>query len=269
MIARILGYLLATALSVPAAASQVYEKPPTALDPGKAYVVVETGKVDDGLLYGTLVLGRYDSAAQDIVAPTMRPPDGKIPRGGWKLDNRLHLIKPAMKVKERRLYIAELDPGLWVVEGANDTAFSLGSSTLQLEAGTVIDLGVATIYSDFPEGEKRDVLTSGRLMKGAIMGGLLGSRLPPPMPKAVEFRPRGAADMPLPLGLAEGAQPVTWAGAVRFGNHLNGLVNRMGGRKARPHAQAVLQAAEPEPKEQPATPGAVDPEPLMASAPAN
>jgi hypothetical protein len=219
----------------------VYEKPPAALDPTKAYVVVEIGKLDDAMLYGTLILSRYDSATGDIALPAA-PPDGKTRGSGSPTDDRARLTKPAMKDKERRLYIAELEPGLWVVEGANDTAFSLGSSTLQLVAGTVTDLGVASIYSDFPDGEKRDVLTAGRLMKSAIMGGLLGGRLPAPMPKAVDFNARGTDDMPLPPVLKDTAQPVSWAGEVRFGNHLNGLVNRMGGRKARIRAQAAQQA---------------------------
>lgn len=230
-----------TALAVPAAASSGLSKVPSALDPTKAYVVVEIGKLDDAMLYGTLVLGRYDPVKGDIAVPTP-PPGGKIPRGGWALDNRVHLLKPAMKDKERRLYIAELDPGSWVVEGANDTAFSLGSSTMQLAAGTVTDLGVVSVYSDFPQGQKRDVLTAGRLLKGALMGGIFGSTLPPPMPKAIDVRLRQTSDMPLPPLLAR-ATPVVWAGEVRFGNHLGGLINRMGGRKARLRALVAEQDA--------------------------
>jgi len=241
MIRYLLSLLLATfALAAAPALAETLNKVPATLDPAKAYVVVEIGKLDDGLLYGTLVLGRYDVARKDIAMPTP-PPGGKIPRGGWKHDDRVYLLKPAMKVGERRLYIAVLDPGLWVIEGANDTAFSLGSSTLQLAAGSVTDLGVVTVYSDFPEGEKRDVLTAGRLLKGALMGGIFGSRLPPPMPKAIDMRARGAGDIGLPPVLAGIAQPVQWAGEVRFGNHLGGLVNRMGGRKARLQAMAAEQ----------------------------
>ena len=224
---------------MPAAASSGLTKLPSSLDPTKAYVVVEIGKLDNALLYGTLILGRYDSTKNEIAEPTP-PPGGKIPHGGWPLDNRVYLLKPAMKNKERRLYIAELDPGFWVVEGANDTAFSLGSSMMQLGAGTVTDLGVVNVYSDFPQGQKRDVLTAGRLMKGALLGGILG-RLPPPMPKAIDVRVRQASDMPLPAVLAR-AQPVIGAGEVRFGNHLGGLINRMGGRKARFRALAAEQA---------------------------
>lgn len=236
----IFWFAVVAAWTAPAAASSGLSKVPRALDPAKAYVVVEIGKLDDAMLYGSLVLGRYDPVTKDIATVTP-PPGGKMPRDGLALDNRVHLIKPAMKDKERRLYIAELDPGTWVVEGANDTAFSLGSSTMQLTAGTVTDLGVVAVYSDFPQGQKRDVLTSGRLLKGALLG-IFASRLPQPMPKAVDIRARQASDMPLPSVLA-GATPVAWSGEVRFGNHLGGLINRMGGRKARLRALVAEQAA--------------------------
>jgi hypothetical protein len=231
--------MMFTLAAAPAVAGTL-NKVPAALDPAKAYVVVEIGKLDDGLLYGTLVLGRYDVASSDIAVATP-PPGGKIPKGGWKHDNRVFLLKPAVKAGDRRLYIAELDPGLWVIEGANDTAFSLGSSTLQLTAGSVTDLGVATVYSDFPEGEKRHVLTAGRALTGALLGGIFGSVLPASMPKAIDIRARAASDIALPSVLAGAARPVEWSGEVRFGNHLGGLVNRMGGRKARFRAIAAEQ----------------------------
>lgn len=234
MIGRLLVSLLAAlALTVPAFALGVLRKLPAQLDPAKAYIVVESGKLDNGLLFGSLVLARYDAARGDIAEATPRP---KGHKGDWVIDNRVYLQKPLLKDKQRNLYLAELDPGLWVIEGANDTAFSLGSSTLRLEAGTVTDLGVATVYSDCPEGDKCETLTMGRLLKGGLMGGLFGSIKPPPMPKAVDFRARGTADLQLPALLAAAAHPVSWSGEVRFGNYLGGLINRMGGRKARPGA---------------------------------
>lgn len=86
-------------------------------------------------------------------------------------------------------------------------------------------------------------------MKGALMGAIFGSVIQPPMPKAVDFSPRAAGDMPLPALLAS-AGPVEWAGEARFGNGLGGLVNRMGGRKARIRARieaAKAEAAETQP----------------------
>lgn len=224
--------LLALFTAAPALADGLLKKPPTTLDPAKAYVVVEIGRLDGALLFGTLTLARYDTEKQDIAVATP-PPGGKIPKGGWPLDNRLILNKASVKEKNRQLFYVEMQPGLWVVEGANDTSFALGSSTFELAPGSVTDLGVANVYTDFPEGEKRDVLTTGRLMKGALMGGLFGSVVPKPMPRAVDFRARTATDMPVPAVFAAAA-PVAWTGQVEFGNHLGGLVNRMGGIKSRP-----------------------------------
>ena len=226
----------------PAQASQVHSKLPAKLDPAKAYVVVEIGKLDNAMLDGTLVLARFDDSRRDIAEPSPKPAKHK---GGWALDNRVFLQKPALKTKGHRLFLAELDPGLWVVEGANDTAFALGSSTLQLAAGSVTDLGVVSVYSDFADGEKRDVLTTGRLFKSALMGGLFGGKLPVAMPKAIELRARTATDMALPPLLAKASASYAWSGQVEFGNHLGGLVNRMGGRKARPGAAATNAAPAP------------------------
>lgn len=232
---RIIVAVAALLMALPAQASQLYAKLPVRLDPAKAYVVVEIGKLDDALLDGTLVLARFDRATNEVADATPKPAGNK---GDWPLDNRIHLQKkPLAKAKNRRLFLAELDPGLWVVEGANDTAFSLGSSTLELAAGTVTDLGVVSVYSDFPEGEKHDVLDTKRLFKSALMGPLFGGKLPAPMPKAIDFRPRTGADLKLPPLLAAARTTYAWAGEVSFGNHLGGLVNRMGGRKARPGAQ--------------------------------
>lgn len=235
MIFRLSGLLaMAGALAAAPAMAGTLKKTPAALDPAKAYVVVEIGKLDDGLIFGSLVLGRYDAAKADIAPPS---PSG----AAGKPEYRIFVLKPAIKDGDRQLYIVELDPGLWAIEGANDTAFSLGSSTMQLEAGSVTDLGVATVYSDFPEGEKRDTLTAGRMLKGALMGGIFGSTVPKSMPKAVELRARGQGDMVIPAILAQTARPVEWAGQVKFGNHLGGLVNRMGGRKARIQAMVAEQ----------------------------
>ena len=232
--------LLVLSASFPAQASQVYSKLPARLDPAKAYVTVELGKLDGALLDGTLVLARYDMARKDIAEPTPKP---KGHKGGWPLDNRVFLRKPVAKDKGRRLFLAELDPGTWVIEGANDTAFSLGSSTLDLAAGTLTDLGVGSVYSDFPEGEKRDVLTTGRLFKSALMGPLFGGKLPAAMPKAIDFRPRIVSDLKLPPLLTGARARGEWTGEVHFGNYLGGLVNRMGGRKARPRAQLEANPA--------------------------
>ncbi len=235
--------LVVSALLVPSAhATGLLKKIPAALDPTKAYVIVELSQMDGAMMPGTLTIARYDSQNRDIAAPTPRV-EGANKGSKYVLDNRLFFNKHLIKNKDRRLMIGEVKPGLWVIEGANDTAFSLGSSTMQLEPGSVTDLGVAWIYSDFPEGEKRDIATTGRALRGALMGGLFGSVLPKPMPRAVDFRLRGASDMQLPPLLAANAQPVLWTGEVRFGNFLGGMVNRMGGIKARPGVDSGVKTA--------------------------
>lgn len=236
-LASYLSWLLAL-VATPASAGTL-NKVPTALDPTKAYMVVEIGKLDDGLLHGFLVISRYDAASADVAQPT--PLGGKSSKKGLALDNRISVLKPAVKNGDRRFYVVEADPGLWVIEGANDTAFSLGSSTIKLNAGTVTDLGVVTVYSDFADGEKRDVLTAGRALKGALVGGIFGRTLPASVPKAIDVRGRTPSDMPLPPIFAGVARPVEWDREVRFGNHLGGLVNRMGGRKARIQAMVAEQ----------------------------
>jgi len=229
---RKLLLLMALCFARPVLADGVLKKIPMQLDPAKAYLVVEIGHLDGAMLPGSLTLARYDRARSDIAEPTP-PPGGNIPKGGWPLDNRLILNKASVKDKKRQLFYVEMQPGLWVIEGANGTAFALGSSTFELAPGTITDLGVANVYTDFAEGEKHDVLTTGRLFRGALMGGVFGSVVPKPLPRAVSFRSRSSNDLPLPPVFAS-ARPVIWNGQVEFGNHLGGLVNRMGGIKARP-----------------------------------
>jgi len=214
-------------------------KLPEQLDSRKAYVVVELGQLDGAMLPASLVLSRYDSAHGDLEFA-----DAGKAKAGAVAELRQTVGRALVKENKRRLCVLSLEPGLWVVEGANDTAFSLGSSTLALQPGTVTDLGVTNVYSDFATGEKRDVLTSGRMLKSALLGGLFVSRLPAPVPRAVEFRPRTADDLPLPAMLAAKSAPVQWLGEVRFGNYMGGLVNRMGGRKARLRALAAEQEAD-------------------------
>lgn len=241
MISCIRGLIaLACAMTAMPALAGTLGKVPAALDPTKAYVFVEIGKLDDGLLYGSLILSRYDEAKADI-AQAAPAPAGKSSKKDRDPENRISLLKAAVKDGDRRLYVVEMEPGIWVIEGANDTAFSLGSSTFRLEPGSVTDLGVVKVYSDFPDGQKRDVLTAGRALKGALMGGIFGSTLPQSMPKAMEVSARTQNDLVVPASLAGGAHPVEWAGQVTFGNHLGGLVNRMGGRKARIQAMVAEQ----------------------------
>ena len=229
-------------LTQAAVAGTVLTKAPAQLDPGKAYVLVELGKLDDALIDASLILSRYDPETRDVA----QVPD---PSAKNAVVDRVVLGKPLIKTGKRRLYALELQPGTWIVEGANDTAFSLGAPTLKLAPGSVTDLGYANVYSDFADGAKRDVQTTGRLLRSAFLGGGLFTKAKPePTPKAVDFHPRGATDVALPAVFATPARPPVWEGNVRFPNNLGGLVNRMGGRKARGQDMAPADpAASPTP----------------------
>lgn len=222
------------AASVPGAA-KVLKQLPAKLDPAKAYVLVEIGQVEGTKAQGQLTFARYAAEPGDVrglgraaAAPGANP--------GRKENPHETTVKQLVKDGPRRLYLLELEPDLWVVEGANGTAFSLGSATVRLAPGSITDLGVATVIRDYAEGEEPYKLTGGKLAKIALLGMFAGSAMPQPVPMAVSFRPRTASDIALPAMLAPQAVGVAWGDPVKFGNHLGGLVNRMGGRAARPDA---------------------------------
>ncbi len=203
-------------------------------DPAKAYVVVEienfeskvAGSTDS--MPGVLSLARYDPAKQDIRggnhAPESAVAPGEIVRtsvGG----------KPLIKEKTRRLYVFSLPPDVWVIEGAQATAFSLGSVMFRLEAGRTYDLGVFKPVTDWRPGETQGT-SLGELM-GAGLGGMFVKRRDP-TPAMVTWHPRGPTDLAIPPEvLVRKPEQVVYEPGARFGNYLGGLVNRMGGRKSR------------------------------------
>lgn len=217
---------LAVLLVHPAAAgAKTLAKLPASLDPAKAYALVEVGNIDDARIKGALTLALYDSATNDIAVLGKTKPQPA----------RETIGKPLVKTDKQRLYLLELSPGQWVIEGANGTAFSLGSRSFELVAGTLTDLGVAAVTTDYAEGETPYKLTAGKALKLGLFGAFAGGdALPQPIPKAVAFRARIASDLALPRIANSEAKPVTWGDEVKFGNYLGGLVNRMGGRKDRP-----------------------------------
>lgn len=203
---------------------------PTQLDPAKAYVLVEVGPLEGFKAPGQLTLARYDRTKLDVRGLGRAKTAPLAP----KVNVREVTGAALFKSDARRLYLLELEPDFWIVEGANGTAFSLGSSGFPLTAGTITDLGVATVANDYGEGDAPEKLTAGKLAKAALLGPLLGGRIAPkPVPTMVSFRQRGPADLTPPASLGLRVTPALWSGPLRFGNHLGGLVNRMGGRKSR------------------------------------
>ncbi|HEX6375443.1 MAG TPA: hypothetical protein VFZ91_06955 [Allosphingosinicella sp.] len=234
---------LALAAASPAAATTL-KKVPTALNPAKAYILVEYRLLKNpfGGLPGSrktmplksgLVFGRYDAAHGDIrgmgkasanpVAPGQHPVEG-------------FRYKPLVKGPGTRLFLIEVDPDLWVVQGFGNTSFSLGSYAFELGPGTVTDLGVVMAEPDWAEGQEPP--DAGTLLASAMAGPF--GRSPDIAPMRLTFRPRTAGDIPLPAGIpAERVQPVAFIPGARFGNYLGGLVNRIEGVNARLRAGAA------------------------------
>ncbi len=223
---------------VPAAASAKDFR----IEPGAAYVVVEMLNLDDAMLKGTkvpgaLVLARYDPVKGDVRGGTLSP-DTKLAK-----DEPVRVTlqgKPMAKSKTGRLFVVKLEPDTWVVEGANGTAFSLGSVAFTLAPGEILDLGVFKPSVDWVEGEGPKSMVGG--LMGAALFGSVGPKEQRPI--RIEWRVRGSGDLPLPPELAGHAvTPAALESDRKFGNYLGGLVNRFGGRAARPGAQAAATAA--------------------------
>ena len=229
---------LALAAAVPAAATTL-KQVPAALNPAKAYILVEYKLLKNpygGGLPGSrktlplkagLVFARYDPALGDIrgrgkaLANPVAPGEQTVE--GFR-------SKPIAKGPGSRLFLLEVEPDTWVVQGFGGTSFSLGSYTFELAPGTVTDLGVVEAEPDWAEGQKRPNM--GRLL-GSAMAGPFG-KSPDIAPMRASFRPRSAGDIPIPAGLAaDRVKPVAFTPGARFGNYLGGLVNRIEGVNAR------------------------------------
>jgi len=235
---------LAAAVAASPAAAATLKKVPPALNPAKAYVVVEykllanpyskfPGSRKTMPLTGGLAFGRYDPALRDIrgrgKAVANPLPAGQLPTEGFR-------NKPIVKGDDTRLFLIEVDPGTWVVQGFGNTSFSLGSYTLELAPGTVTDLGVVSAEPDWAEGQRPPKV--GDVFKMALAGPFAKS--PDVAPMRVTFRPREAGDITLPAGwVANNARPVSFGNGATFGNYLGGLVNRIEGVNASRKAEAM------------------------------
>ncbi len=228
---------LALAAASPAAAATL-KQVPAALNPAKAYILVEyrllknpyaggmPGSRKTMPLKSGLTFARYDRALGDIrgmgkasanpVAPGQQAGEG-------------FRSKPLAKGPGSRLFLLEVEPDLWVVQGFGNTSFSLGSYTFELAPGTVTDLGVVEAEPDWAEGQKRPNM--GRLLGSALAGPF--GKSPDIAPMRATFRPRTAGDIPVPAGIpAEKVKPVAFTPGAKFGNYLGGLVNRIEGVNA-------------------------------------
>jgi hypothetical protein len=246
MIKRLLLPILLLLGASPAFAAVILKKVPPTLSPKHAYVLVELRENKAPPSLGSIVLARYDPAGGDVRGGA-RSPATALPAGH---DVRITVDRrPLAKTKIGRLYLIEMEPDTWVVEGAIDllksnTAFSLGSRSFVLESGTVTDLGVISTRPDWREGESGDDYNL-KMVASAFLGPF--AKQDDPTPWMAELRERGAGDIPLPAALAARAKPVRFTGDARFGNYLGGIVNRIDGRKGRPAPAAVDGGAGPTP----------------------
>ncbi|HYJ83097.1 MAG TPA: hypothetical protein VEW26_09685 [Allosphingosinicella sp.] len=232
----------ALAFASPAAAKTLPKLPP-ALNPAKAYILVEykllrnpfgnfPGSRKTMPLKTGLVFGRYDPALGDIrgmgKARSNPVPAGQQPIEGFR-------YKPLGKGPATRLMLIEVDPGTWVVQGFGATSFSLGSYAFELAPGTVTDLGIVEAEPDWAEGQDPPEMSD--VFKAGLSGPF--GKSPDIAPMRATFRPRAAGDIPIPAGIpADKVRPVEFAKGARFGNYLGGLVNRIEGVNAslrKPH----------------------------------
>lgn len=220
------------------ASAEILRRVPAALDPAKAYLVAEIRNQDEGRQRGVVVIARYDPEGRDVRGGA-RSPESALERGA---DVRISIGSRSLASSDAsRLYLVELEPDTWVIEGAGGTAFSLGSRTFTVVPGDVIDLGVLSPQADLREGEELPGLTAGRLIGMAFLGPF--ARTPEPRPARLEIRERRAGDLPLPEALRARVAPAQLRDGATFGNYLGGLVNRIDGHRGRRPAEP---AAEPE-----------------------
>jgi hypothetical protein len=222
---------VALGVGVTADAAELLRRVPATLDPARGYVLVEIRNQDATRLPGSIMLARYDPVGGDVRGGT-RSPASAVPHGE---DGRVAISSKALeRAHDSRLYLVALEPDIWVIEGSGGTAFSLDSRTFRIAAGQILDLGVLSPRTDWPEGESAPRLTAGRLAGMALLGPF--ARAPVQRPMMLDMRARGAGDLAIPAPLAAAIAPAQFQAGARFGNYLGGLVNRIDGRRGRPDA---------------------------------
>ena len=148
---HILPVLIASmAVAQGASAAEDLRKVPAALDPAKAYLLVDTVNDPPGAGGPVIAFARYEPELEDIAgfgrAAKSRVPAGEDRRISTR-SGRLLRFKG-----NRELHLIELTPGSWTIEGIDGTAASLGSYSFDLPAGRITDLGVFVISDTDDEG---------------------------------------------------------------------------------------------------------------------
>jgi hypothetical protein len=225
--------------------AEALKKVPSALNPTKAYLLVEyklqanpyaglPGSRKTMPLQSGLALARYDVALGDVrgmgKAKANPVPTGQVAIEAFR-------NKPIAKGETSRLFLLELEPDTWVIQGYGDTSFSLGSYSFALAAGSFVDLGVVSVERDWAEGQKPP--SAGSII-GAAFAGPFAKR-PDLAPLRATFRPRSSSDMGIPAGLpVDRIATVKFEPGATFGNYLGGLVNRIEGVNASVRAATAV-----------------------------
>jgi hypothetical protein len=239
---NLLALIMASATSP--APAETLKKVPAALNPAKAYILVEyklmpnphanlPGSRKTLPLTSGLTFARYDARLGDIRGlgrAKAKPLPGK--QSSIEPFHNRELVRG----DAARLHLIEVEPDLWVIQAFGNTSFSLVSYAFRLEPGTVTDLGIAEPAIDWPQGERAaDV---GDMFKMALLGPF--AKRPPVAPARVSFRARTNRDIPVPDAIpSDKLRPVKFEPGVKFGNYLGGLINRIEGVNATSQAAAT------------------------------
>ena len=219
------------------AAADTLKDIPTKLDPSKAYVLVEYKFVPNPFAdfpgsrkmmppVDGLAFARYDPVLGDVRGMGKALANPVPPK---TVVTEAFRNRAIVKTDGARLFLLEVDPDIWVIQGWGSTSFSLGSYTFKAEAGTITDLGVVEGAFDWAEGDH--AANGGDIMKMAILGPF--AKRPAMAPMRAHFRLRDAADIVLPSAItAYHIQPVKFTAGAKFGNYRGGLVNRIEGVNA-------------------------------------
>lgn len=241
-IGRAIAALLLLAL---APAAQAKFKSADQMKPDKAYLLVQVDPVEVQMM-GTsravtgIVLAPYDPEGKRIPDQPVAGDKTGMKRAAPQV---LVMNDPIAKDGKKRLFLVEVDPGVWVIEGTSGapvlvsatTSFSLGSYYFETKAGELADLGVFV-----PQREESDnpdtKMTGGKLVGMALFAPFGGGRVEP-SPNRLTIRPRGDGDIAVPAWLAgrPTVQPAFVYGGT-FANRLGGLVNRVDGKDGRGRA---------------------------------
>lgn len=219
------------------------------LKPDMAYLLVQVDPVQVDML-GTsevatgILFAPYDPDAKRL-RDRARPGDAS---GTPNPAQVLAMKDPIAKDKKKRLFLVEIEPGTWVIEGTGGTpmlasaatSFALGSYYFEAKAGELLDLGVFVPQRE-PSDNPDTKMTGGKLV-GMMLAGPFGGGRVEPVPNKLAIRPRADGDIAVPAWLASRptVQPAFVYGGT-FGNRMGVLVNRVDGKDGR--GRAVGDAA--------------------------